>query len=61
MQTILLLREPLQLPAGDDAGAELTGSLSMTRDARNPRECRFTVVIDQGPLGVPVLQTWHMK
>jgi protein arginine N-methyltransferase 3 len=58
MQSLLLLREPLAAPAG----AALAGTISMVRDARNPREYRFAVSVDAGPAAPRgVEQAWHMK
>ena len=56
-QSILLLREPITVPAG----GTLKGALSMLRDARNPREYRFTIDIDAGDHGAAVSQSWHMR
>ena len=49
--TVLLLREP---PCVQPGGA-LRGTFSMVRDAKNPREYRFTVELEGG-----AVQRWHL-
>ena len=52
MHTILLFETPIAAKEGET----MRGTISMLRDARNPRQYRFTVEVEGGRK-----QSWHMK
>ena len=57
LQTLLLLREPTQpLPVG----TVVSGTLSMARDAGNPRQYRFVLDI-RSPVAAQRQQSFHMR
>jgi hypothetical protein len=70
-QTFFLFERPLAVPA---SGA-MAGTLTMTRDAVNPREYRFAITLREAPQGAPgadairaakpgpllLQQTFHMR
>jgi hypothetical protein len=70
-QTFFLFERPLAVPA---SGA-MAGTLTMTRDAVNPREYRFAIALREAPQGTPgaeatgaakpgpvlLQQTFHMR